>query len=447
MNDAKASSPVWHPFTQHALDPVTTRVVSTEGAYLIDEHGRRILDAISSWWVITHGHRHPAIMEAIQRAAESLDQVIFAEYTHQPAEDLARGLIRLAPPGLTRVFYSDSGSTSVEAALKMALGFFYNSGVPRSRIVVMEHSYHGDTIGAMSIGERGVFNAPYQPLLFDVDAIPFPEPGREQETLDALERLCRGGQVAALIVEPLLLGAGGMKMYPPRVLAELQRIAQRHQTLFIADEVMTGWGRTGTLFACEQAGVAPDILCTSKGITGGAVPLAATLCREEIFAAHFSRDRRRTFFHSSSYTANPIACAAGLANLGVWSSEPVAERIAGLERMHRERLARFRQDARFRNVRQCGTIVALDLDVPATGYLAEVGLELKRFFRGRDLLIRPLGNVIYLMTPYCVTADELDRAYAAIDEAADLLRQTGPRQTGPRQTGPLKAGPFQAGPR
>jgi adenosylmethionine-8-amino-7-oxononanoate aminotransferase len=414
-------SPVWHPFTQHALDPVTTRITMTEGAYLIDEHGHSVLDAISSWWVITHRHRHPAIMESIRAATENFDQIIFAEYTHEFAEELARGLIRIAPPGLAHVFYSDSGSTSVEVALKMALGFFLNMGAPRARIVVMEHGYHGDTIGTMSAGERGVFNAAYRPLLFDVDTIPFPESGREQDTLDAFEHLCRGQQVAALLIEPLILGAGGMKMYSPQLLAELKRIAGVYGSLFIADEVMTGWGRTGTLFACERAAITPDILCVSKGITGGALPLAATLCSPEIFEAHFSPDRSRTFFHSSSYTANPIACAAGLANLSVWQNEPVLERIEALEQMHHERLVPFRTDPRFANIRLNGTIAALDLNVSTSGYLSDVGLRLRAFFRHRDLLIRPLGNVIYLMTPYCVTPADLDRAYAAIDEAADVL--------------------------
>jgi adenosylmethionine-8-amino-7-oxononanoate aminotransferase len=414
-------SPVWHPFTQHALDPVTTRIVKTDGAYLIDEHGLSVLDAISSWWVITHGHRHPVIMDAIRKATETFDQIIFAEYTHEPAEELAKGLIRLAPPGLAHVFYSDSGSTAVEVALKMALGVFHNRGAPRSRIVVMEHGYHGDTIGTMSTGARGVFNAAYQPLLFGVDSIPFPQPGREQDTLDAFERFCRGGQIAALLIEPLVLGAGGMRMYPPHVLTQLKRIAEAHDCLLIADEVMTGWGRTGTLFACEQADITPDILCLSKGITGGALPLAATLCTAAIFDAHLSTDRRRTFFHSSSYTANPIACAAALANLAVWQAEPVAQRLTSLERMHRDRLARFQSDPRFSNVRQTGTIAALDLNVATTGYLSDVGPKLRAFFRQRDLLIRPLGNVIYLLTPYCVTSEDLDRAYAAIDEAADMI--------------------------
>jgi adenosylmethionine---8-amino-7-oxononanoate aminotransferase len=421
MTGSLQTSPVWHPFSQHQLEPVFKQIVRTEGAYLIDEEGRSVLDAISSWWVITHGHRHPLIMAAIRDALERFDQIIFAEYTHEPAEALARGLIQLAPSGMAHVFYSDSGSTSVEVAIKMALGFFHNNGAPRSRIVVMEHGYHGDTIGTMSAGERGVFNAPYAPLLFDVDTIPFPAVGHEQESLDVLERFCRGGEVAALLIEPLVLGAGGMKIYSPHLLTEFRRITERYGTLLIADEVMTGWGRTGTLLACEQADLTPDILCLSKGITGGALPLAATLCTAEIFDAHLSHDRSRMFFHSSSYTANPIACAAALANLKVWRQEPVKESIQALSAMHQDRLAPFRSDPRFTNVRQQGTIAALDLVVPTTGYLAEVGPRLRAFFRERDLLIRPLGNIIYLMPPYCVTAGDLDRAYDAIGEAADFV--------------------------
>ncbi|TGP50732.1 adenosylmethionine--8-amino-7-oxononanoate transaminase [bacterium M00.F.Ca.ET.230.01.1.1] len=413
-------SAVWHPFTQHATEPVPPTIARTDGAYVETRDGKRILDAISSWWVITHGHRHPKITEAIRNATETLDQVIFAGLSHEPAEQLALALVDMAPTGLDWVFFSDSGSTSVEVALKMALGFHRNNGFPRSRIVVMEHSYHGDTIGTMSVGARGVFNAAYEPLLFEVDTIPFPAPGQEQKTLDAFERLARDRQVAALIVEPLVLGAGGMLMYPASVLAELKRIAVRSGTLFIADEVMTGWGRTGTLFACEQAAVAPDILCTSKGLTGGSLPLAATLATDAIFRAHYSSDRARTFFHSSSYTANPIACTAALANVGIWNDEPVAERVAALSRMQADKIARFSQDPRFENVRTAGTIAALDLRVGKAGYLAEVGPKLRAFFLERGLLVRPLGNVIYLLPPYCVTSDELDRLYDAIDEAAGL---------------------------
>ncbi|HXF55076.1 MAG TPA: adenosylmethionine--8-amino-7-oxononanoate transaminase [Hyphomicrobiaceae bacterium] len=413
-------SPVWHPFTQHALLGNVPLIARGEGAWLETADGRRILDAISSWWVVTHGHRHPRIVSAIKEQADRLDQVIFAGLTHEPAERLAARLVELTPAGLDHVFFSDSGSTAVEVALKMALGYWRHTGEPRTRILALEHGYHGDTVGAMSAGARGVFNAPYEPLLFEVGRIPFPHAGREQDTIDALEAACRATPVAALIVEPLILGAGGMLTYRAQVLAEMKRVCEAYKALFIADEVMTGWGRTGTLFACEQAGISPDIACYAKGLTGGSLPLAATLCRREIFAAHYSTDRTRTLFHSSSYTANPIACAAALANLAVWDSEPVTERVRRLTSWQRERLTAFRHDPRFSDVRQQGTITALDVCVAETGYLAAVGPALYAFFMERGLLLRPLGNTVYVLPPYCVTASELDIVYAAIDEAAHL---------------------------
>ena len=411
-------SPVWHPFTQHGLDQPVVEIARGEGAWLETTSGGRILDAISSWWVVTHGHRHPAIVAAIQAQAAKLDQVIFAGFTHEPAEALARELIALAPPGLAHVFYSDSGSTAVEVALKMALGFWRNRGKPRTRIAALEHAYHGDTAGTMSVGARGVFNAPYEPLLFDVVRIPFPAAGGEQATLDALEAACKAEPVAALIVEPLILGAGGMLTYSATVLSNMKRICEAYGVLLIADEVMTGWGRTGTLFACEQADITPDILCTAKGLTGGALPLAATLCTAAIFAAHLSKDRSRMLFHSSSYTANPICCAAALANVGVWKNEPVRERVSALAAMQTAELARFRADGRFSDVRQCGTIAALDLSVGTSGYMAEVAPALCAFFIERGVLLRPLGNTIYVMPPFCITPAELAQVYAAIDEAA-----------------------------
>jgi adenosylmethionine-8-amino-7-oxononanoate aminotransferase len=251
--------------------------------------------------------------------------------------------------------------------------------------------------------------------------IPFPAAGREQETIDAFDAACAAEPVAALIVEPLILGAGGMLIYEASVLRELKGVAEAHGALLIADEVMTGWGRTGEVFACTKGGVAPDILCLAKGITGGSLPLAVTLCTPKIFAAHVSTDRTKTFFHSSSYTANPIACAAANANLDIWGTEPVAERIAALADTHAERLGPFRADDRFANVRQLGTIAALDLVVSDAGYLAAAGPRLTQFFIERGVLLRPLGNTIYVMPPYCITPAELGIIYAAIAEAPGAL--------------------------
>ena len=412
------SSPVWHAFTQHGLNEAIATVTHAEGAALYTADGRRVIDAISSWWVTTHGHCNPRVMAAIRAQTEKLDQLIFAGWTHEPAEAVARGLRAIMPPELTRVFFSDSGSTCVEVALKMALGYWANRGEPRHRIVVMEHSYHGDTIGTMSVGARGVFSAAYAPLLFDVGRVPFPSD--PQATCDALEAECRAG-AAAFIVEPLILGSGGMLMYAPDVLAEMRRICAHHGTLFIADEVMTGWGRTGTLLACEQAGVVPDLLCLSKGLTGGALPLAVTMASEAIWEAHYSTDRARTFFHSSSYTANPIACAAGAENLAIWREEPVMDRVADLARRQAAQLATLAGHPAIRAQRQCGTITAMEFGADAAAYLSGLGPKLLAYFRERDVLLRPLGNTVYVMPPYCIGDDDLAAIYAVIRAAADDL--------------------------
>ena len=423
MTASDASSAIWHPFTQHGLREPIPLVERAEGALLHTADGRTVIDAISSWWVTTHGHCHPKIMAAIADQADKLDQMIFAGWTHQPAEDVAAGLRAIMPQSLTRVFFSDSGSTAVEVALKMALGYWHaraekDGGRPRHRIIVMEHSYHGDTIGTMSVGERGVFNQAYEPLLFDVARVPFPASGARQETLDALEDLCKQPDTAAFIVEPLVLGAGGMLVYDAKTLASMHEICARHGVLFIADEVMTGWGRTGTLLACEQAGIEPDILCLSKGLTGGAVPLAVTMASEPIFEAHWSTDRAKMFFHSSSYTANPLACAAAAANLAIWREEPVLERIADLAHRQTEWLVKLGEFCHFENPRQSGTMAALDLKTSGEGgYLDTLAPRLLAFFRERGLLLRPLGNTVYVMPPYCITDEQLGQVWDAIGEA------------------------------
>ncbi len=417
------TSSVWHPFTQHGLREPAPLVTRADGAALYTQDGRRVIDAISSWWVTTHGHCHPKISAAVAEQANKLDQIIFAGWTHEPAEQLAHNLVAMMPAPLQHVFYSDSGSTAVEVALKMALGYWHNQGSPRNRIIVMEHSYHGDTIGAMSIGARGVFNQAYAPLLFGVDTVAFPAEGKAQATLDSLEALCAQPDApAAFIVEPLILGAGGMLVYDSDILAQMHAICARYGVLFIADEVMTGWGRTGTLLACEQAGIVPDLLCLAKGLTGGLLPLAVTLATSAIFDAHYSTDRTKTFFHSSSYTANPIACAAANANLAIWRDEPVRERIANLgARQKTQCMLLQRQFPQIENVRQCGTITAFDVRSDAAGYLAGIGPLLLAYFREHDVLLRPLGNTVYVMPPYCIDDADLKRVYLVIGEALEKI--------------------------
>ena len=311
----------WHPFTQHCLVKPEIKITKGEAAYLYDEAGRKILDAISSWWVNLHGHSHPTIAEAIAKQAKHLEHVIFSGFTHEPAEELSSRLLKIAPPGLSHVFYSDNGSTAVEVALKMAVGYWHNQGFKnKTQLVALDKGYHGDTCGAMSVSARGPFTAMFSSLMFDVKHLPFPENGNEQATIDKFSSLLENSanEIAAFIVEPLVLGAGGMKMYSCDLLRQLYDLCQQYNVLFIADEIMTGFGRTGTMFACEQASITPDLMCISKGITGGFLPLSATLTNEKVYQAFYSKDRSKTFFHGHSYTANPIACAAANANLDVF---------------------------------------------------------------------------------------------------------------------------------
>ncbi len=415
-------SAIWHPFTQHALMPEQIAVECTEGAYLYTKDGRRIIDAISSWWVNIHGHNHPKIVAAVQEQLGRLDQVIFAGFTHEPAEQLAAALIEITAPDLTRVFFSDSGSTAVEVALKMALGYFTHRDKPRSGIATFEHAYHGDTVGTMSVGGKSVFNAAYEPLLFDVHRLPFPDKGAEHLTIEAFEKLAKSGDIAALIVEPLVLGAGGMLMYGPQVLRELHTICRRHGVLFIADEVMTGWGRTGTRFACDQADVTPDIICLSKGLTSGYLPLAVTLATEDIYRAFYSPDRTKTFFHSSSFTGNPLACAAANASLALWDEEPVMERIQQIHTWQAEALTRLSERPDVENARHTGTIMAFDIRVDDPGYLSGIGPKLYRFSLDQGVLLRPLGQTLYMLPPYCLSRNDLDAIVATLDCALDAVR-------------------------
>ncbi|HEX4682272.1 MAG TPA: adenosylmethionine--8-amino-7-oxononanoate transaminase [Gemmatimonadaceae bacterium] len=408
---------VWHPYTQHGLRDPATRIVRAEGAYLYDASGRAIFDAISSWWVTLHGHAQPEIAEAIARQARTLEQVIFAGFTHEPAARLAAELVRRVPRGLDRVFFSDDGSTAVEVAVKMALQYWQNRGEKRRVVVALENAYHGDTFGAMSVSARGLFTDPFAEELFEVVRLPDPT---ESDVVSTFEHVVdvRGADVAALIIEPMVQGAGGMHMWPADSLKSLRELSSRAGVLLIADEVMTGFGRTGPLFACEHADVRPDLMCLSKGITGGFLPLGATFAREEIFESFTSRDRRKTLFHGHSYTANPIACAAALASLELLNEDSASRRRV-IEHAHRTAAPRLELLRGISNVRVLGTILALDLQAPDRGYLSGIGPALRAYALERGVLLRPLGDTVYVLPPYCSTAADLQRAYDVIVEFAE----------------------------
>lgn len=429
MSSLKPTSPLWHPYTQHAISPDSIHIDRAAGAYLFarhESHGvprgeRRIIDAISSWWVITHGHCHPDIMHAVQQQAGALDQVIFAGFTHEPAEKLAEQLVAVTGDGLEHVFLSDSGSTAVEVALKMAIGYWEHSGHPRQKIIALEGGYHGDTFGTMSVGGRSVYHKIYEPYMFEVEHIPFPCEGNEAETFAALEKLLddHKDDVAAFVFEPLLQAAGGMRVYSSDVLKTMADMCRAHDVLLIADEVMTGFGRTGTMFACEQAGLVPDLMCMSKGLTGGFLPMGATLCTKEIYNAFYHKDKAKMFFHSSSFMGNPLSCAAANASLRIWEDEPVFERIEMIAKHHAEAAVRFSRRSNVTNIRQKGTVLAMDIIGEGAGYLSEIQPKLYESFLSQGVLLRPLGNTVYIMPPYCVSTDDLDEVYRAIDVTLD----------------------------
>ena len=408
---------VWHPYTQHGIGEPPIAIARAEGAYLHDASGRAIFDGISSWWVTLHGHAQPEIAAAIADQARTLEQVMFAGFTHEPAVRLADALTGRAPAGLTRVFFSDDGSTAVEVALKIALQYWRHRGEQRRLIVALENAYHGDTFGAMSVSDRGLFTAPFAEHLFEVARLPDPVDHDPAAALDDLIR-SRGRDIAAVIVEPMLLGAGGMRVWSADTLRALREITRRHGIVLIADEVLTGFGRTGPLFACEHAAVSPDLMCLSKGITGGFVPFAATLATDELFDAFRSPDRKRTLFHGHSYTGNPIACAAALASLALLD-EHSAERRRAIQRSHEAAAVRLSSLPGIDNVRVLGTMLALELVATDRGYLSGVGPALRGFALERGVLLRPLGDTVYLLPPYCSTASDLAHAYDVIAEFAE----------------------------
>ncbi|MCC6318768.1 MAG: adenosylmethionine--8-amino-7-oxononanoate transaminase [Gemmatimonadaceae bacterium] len=403
---------LWHPYTQHGLGETPVHVVRGSGAHLYDEGGRAIFDAISSWWVTLHGHAHPSIAAAIAEQAQRLEQVIFAGFTHEPAARLAAELVRVAPQGLSRVFFSDDGSTAVEVAVKIALQYWRNRGESRRLVVALEHAYHGDTFGAMSVSARGLFTGPFSDHLFEVVRLPDPATSDVVTAFDAVIA-ARGGELAALIVEPMVLGAGGMRFWSADSLRALRERCGAQGIPFIADEVMTGFGRTGPLFACEHAGVTPDLLCLSKGITGGFLPLGATLATEALFESFSSSDRTRTLFHGHSYSANPIACAAALASLALLNDHCAAHRRR-IEASHRGWATRLGATPGIRNVRVLGTILVAELAVDDTGYLSGAGPALRAFALERGVLLRPLGDTVYLLPPYCSTDTDLAGACEVI---------------------------------
>ncbi len=407
---------VWHPFTQVEIDPEPIAVVEAKGVCFKTSDGKTYIDCNSSWWVNIHGHGHPEIQTAIQEQFKKVDHIIFAGTTHEPAVQLARNIVNLTNKQLHKVFFSDNGSTAVEVAIKMAIQYFHNKGENRQKIVALQGAYHGDTFGAMSVGERDVFNRPFEPFFFEVDFLDFPSKEKEKTILEAAEKLLEERKHFAIIVEPLIQGSAGMRTYSVEFLEKLVFLARKFETLVIFDEVMTAWGRTGKNFAFEHTAVVPDLLCLSKGLTGGVLPMGLTVSTQKIFDAFKDTSRVKAFLHGHSFTANPLACVAANKSIEILQRESTQNQILELNLSHQEFSEEIQNFEKVAEVRIIGTILAIELKTNNTGYFSDERESAYRFFMKNGILLRPLGNVLYINPPYCITKDELNLIYEKTKE-------------------------------
>jgi adenosylmethionine-8-amino-7-oxononanoate aminotransferase len=412
---------IWHPYTQMKNALATIPIVKGEGVYLFDNEGKKYIDAISSWWVNIHGHAHPYIAEKVSAQLLELEHVIFAGFTHEPAVRLAERLLPLLPGKQEKIFYSDNGSTAVEVALKMSLQFWNNSGnAKKKKVLAFKDAYHGDTFGAMSVSGRSIFTNPFSELLFDVEFIDLPNDKNISNILSQISD--HKSELACFIFEPLVLGAAGMQMYEAKYLDQLLHICAREGILTIADEVMTGFGRTGTYFACEQLIQKPDMYCLSKGLTGGTMPMGVTSCNGKIFDAFWSEDKLKTLYHGHSFTANPVACAASLASLDILLRDETLQHIKRVEAKHQAFLDKIKSHPKVKTIRQTGTIIALEWETGNdTSYLSGWRDRLYLYFLDKGIILRPLGNIIYILPPYVISDEDLMYIYETIQQALNEI--------------------------
>ena len=405
---------LWHPLTQHKTQPENLAVTGASGAVLTDEHGKEYIDGIASWYTCMYGHCNPHITKRMKEQLDSLDHVIFSGLTHEPAVRLSEMLADMLPEGQQKLFFSDNGSTAVEVAIKISLQYHFNRGSKRNTIIAFEDGFHGDTFGAMSVSGLSVYNGPFEDFFLKVERIPVPDGRNNEEVLSRFRKLLERGTVASFVYEPLVQGAAGMKMYDGEGLARLMLTAREYGVLNIADEVMTGFGKTGTLFASDQVRVKPDLICLSKALTAGMLPMAVTSCTEEVYHAFYSDDLGKGFFHGHTYTANPLACAAAIAGIELLLSEEYQGHISRIVQMHKEFDRRIKDLPQVRTTRQLGVIYALDLDVEMERY-GDLRQRLYNYFMSRGAFLRPLGNTIYILAPYITTAEQMEVLYSAIE--------------------------------
>lgn len=406
---------MWHPFTQHQTAGNPLAIVKAKGAILTDNRGKEYIDANSSWWVNVHGHGHPHIAKALSDQFEKIDHVVFAGITHPGAVELSERIVKFLPDNFQKVFFSDNGSTAVEVALKMVFQYWYNKGESKKRILALQGAYHGDTFGAMSVGQRGYFNTPFEHFFFDVDFIDFPEEEKETEILQKVEALFSTGDFAGLIIEPLVQGSAGMRMYSSSFLDNLSTLARKYKVLVIFDEVMTGFGRTAKMFAMDHCEVKPDLVTLSKGLTGGVLPMGLTVTTQEMFDAFLSDDKLKALLHGHSYTGNALACAAACASLDLFEMDETWKQIEQLSCWNGEFCTVLSKSQKVKNIRQTGTILAFEIDT-GTGddYFSEIREKAYNYFLENGVLIRPLGNTVFINPPYCLREDQFDQIRRAI---------------------------------
>ncbi|TNE55979.1 MAG: adenosylmethionine--8-amino-7-oxononanoate transaminase [Bacteroidetes bacterium] len=413
---------VWHPFTQAKTAGLPIPIVSAEGALLQAEDGKTYIDANSSWWVNTHGHGEEHISQAIKDQLDQLGHVIFAGVTHPKAVELASRISALLPGTLNRSFFSDDGSTAVEVALKMSLQYWFNQDQKKHRILAMDGAYHGDTFGAMSVGQRSYFNKPFEHLFFQVDYMGFPSKENEAPCLTEAEAYFKSGEFAALIVEPIVQGSAGMRMYRPQFLDQLMILARKYDVLIIFDEIMTGWGRTGRLFAMNYLQDHPDIVCLSKGLTGGVLPLGLTVASDFIYDAFWSDEKEKALLHGHSFTGNALACAAACANLDLIEDPAFFEEIERIATAHYAFVQHLKEHEAIAHIRQTGTILAIEVrQQEESSYFSGIRDVIYEHFLNDGILLRPLGNVLFVNPPYCIKDEELAQIYASTKRLLDRL--------------------------
>ncbi|GAB2690648.1 adenosylmethionine--8-amino-7-oxononanoate transaminase [Mucilaginibacter koreensis] len=411
---------IWHPYTQMQTARPPVPIVRGEGVLLFDEQGNSYIDAVSSWWVNIHGHAHPYIAKKVAEQLLQLEHVIFAGFTHPAAVELAERLLAILPDNQAKVFYSDNGSTAIEVALKMCLQYWNNQGKPRTKILAFNNAYHGDTFGAMAVSGRSAFTAPFDNLLFEVEFVDLPNAENINEIKERINELSQ--ELCCFINEPLVQGSGGMLMYEAAYLDELITHCKDKGIFTIADEVFTGFGRTGKRFATNWMESQPDIMCFSKGLTGGTMALGVTTCTQYIYDAFLSEDKHKTLFHGHSFTANPVACSAALASMDLFLEPPTEENILRIVSRHQEFAAKIQSHPRLKNVRQTGTILAMEWETGnSTSYFSTLRDRLYEFFLKEGIILRPLGNVLYILPPYCITNEQLDYIYQKIEQALETL--------------------------